>query len=110
MYELEEGDEISVDQGNLLAYEESVDFDIQTVKGGAMNWLFGGEGIFLAVLRGPGKVWLQTRKLHVAGAAAASASGGQGAGGTQNPLGCIIGIIMSILGFVFVIAISLMSI
>lgn len=62
MYELEKDDEILVDQGNLLGYEQSVDFDIQTVRGGVTNWMFGGEGIFHAVLRGPGKVWLQTRK------------------------------------------------
>lgn len=61
MYELKEGQQLSIDQGNLVAYEESVDFDIQTISG-AKNWLFGGEGFFIGVLRGPGKVWLQTRK------------------------------------------------
>ena len=61
MYELKEGQELSVDQGNLVAYEETVDFDIQTISG-PLNWLFSGEGIFVGVLRGPGKVWLQTRK------------------------------------------------
>ncbi|MDD3648272.1 MAG: AIM24 family protein, partial [Candidatus Dojkabacteria bacterium] len=64
MYELKEGQEIAVDQGNLVAYEESVDFDIQTVSG-PMNWLFGGEGIFVGLLRGPGRVWLQTRKFQL---------------------------------------------
>jgi len=62
MYELAKGQEIAVDQGNLVAYEESVDFDIQTIASGPLNWLFGGEGIFVGVMRGPGKVWLQTRK------------------------------------------------
>lgn len=66
MYELKEGQELSVDQGNLVAYEETVDFDIQTISG-PTNWLFGGEGIFVGVLRGPGKVWLQTRKFALAG-------------------------------------------
>jgi uncharacterized protein (TIGR00266 family) len=61
MYELKEGQELSVDQGNLIAYEESIDFDIQTISG-PVNWFFGGEGVFVGVLRGPGKVWLQTRK------------------------------------------------
>jgi uncharacterized protein (TIGR00266 family) len=64
LYELAEGQEIAVDQGNLVAYEDTVDFDIQTVKG-PRNWLFGGEGFFLGVLKGPGKVWLQTRKFHL---------------------------------------------
>jgi uncharacterized protein (AIM24 family) len=36
-----------------------VDFDIQFI-GGIKNSIFGGEGLFYAVLRGPGKVWLQT--------------------------------------------------
>ncbi|MBN2015733.1 TIGR00266 family protein [Candidatus Dojkabacteria bacterium] len=66
MYELKDGQEIAVDQGNLVAYEDTVDFDIQSVKG-PFNWLFGGEGFFLGVLRGPGKVWLQTRKFGLAG-------------------------------------------
>lgn len=39
--------------------EETVDFDIQRVKG-AKNMLFGGEGLFFATLTGPGKVWIQT--------------------------------------------------
>ncbi|MFC1780111.1 TIGR00266 family protein [Patescibacteria group bacterium] len=64
LYELAEGQEIAVDQGNLVAYEDTVDFDIQTVKG-PRNWLFGGEGFFLGVLKGPGKVWLQTRKFNL---------------------------------------------
>ncbi len=62
MYDLKEDQEIAVDQGNLVAYEDTVDFDIQTVRG-PFNWLFSGEGIFVGVLKGPGKVWLQTRKL-----------------------------------------------
>lgn len=62
MFELEEGQEIMVDQGNLVAYEETVDFDIRTISSGPFNWLFGGEGIFTGVMKGPGKVWLQTRK------------------------------------------------
>ncbi len=98
MYELEEGQEILVDQGNLVGFEGTVDFDIQTVGGGVMNWLFGGEGIFVAVLRGPGKVWLQTRKLTISGTAAASAAangGGYNQGAAQNPLGCIIGFLFT---------------
>jgi len=62
MYELKDDQKITVDQGNLVAYEDTIDFDIQTVKG-PFNWLFSGEGIFVAVLKGPGKIWLQTRKI-----------------------------------------------
>jgi len=40
-------------------YEPSVDFDIEMIKG-FRNIFFGGEGLFLATLQGPGKVWLQS--------------------------------------------------
>jgi uncharacterized protein (AIM24 family) len=42
--------------------EETVDFDIQRIKG-AKNMLFSGEGLFLTTLTGPGKVWIQTMPL-----------------------------------------------
>jgi len=58
-YDLQPGQTIVVDTGNLAAYEPSVNMDIQTVPG-MKNMLFGGEGIFNTVLTGPGKVWLQT--------------------------------------------------
>ncbi|MCP4550005.1 MAG: TIGR00266 family protein [bacterium] len=53
------GESLRVDTGCLVAFQESVDYDIQFV-GGFKNTLFGGEGLFFAVLRGPGKVYLQT--------------------------------------------------
>jgi uncharacterized protein (AIM24 family) len=43
----------------VVAYTAGVDFDIEMVKG-IKNFMFGGEGLFFAVLRGPGKVWLQS--------------------------------------------------
>ena len=58
-YDLQPGQTIVVDTGNLAAYEPSVNMEIQTVPG-MKNMLFGGEGIFNTVLTGPGKVWLQT--------------------------------------------------
>lgn len=58
-YDLQEGQQLKVDTGHLAAMEPSVDFDVTMVKGFS-NILFGGEGLFLASLRGPGKVWLQT--------------------------------------------------
>ena len=104
MYELKEGQEMLVDQGNLVAYEETVDFDIQTVGGGAMNWFFGGEGIFHAVLRGPGKIWLQTRKTNLTSYSSNQSSSQQS---SSNPLGCLIGIIISagIIGTVLLVSI-----
>jgi uncharacterized protein (TIGR00266 family) len=56
---LQPGEELRVDTGCLVAFEESVDYDIQMIRG-IKTMLFGGEGLFYAMLRGPGKVWLQT--------------------------------------------------
>ena len=56
--ELEEGEKILVDPGHIAAMEESVQFDIERVKG-AKNIMFG-EGLFFTKIEGPGKVWLQT--------------------------------------------------
>jgi uncharacterized protein (TIGR00266 family) len=86
MYELQEEQEIAVDQGNLVAYEETVDFDIQTIKG-TKNWLFGGEGFFMGVLRGPGKVWLQTRKYNLTRIQARNAGGSFA---KRQMIGCIV--------------------
>jgi uncharacterized protein (TIGR00266 family) len=57
-FDLAEGQSLRVDTGCLVGMTESVDYDIQMVKG-IKNMLFGGEGLFLAKLTGPGKVWLQ---------------------------------------------------
>ena len=53
------GEVLKVDTGNVAAFEEMVDYEIERVKG-FKNVLFGGEGLFLTKLTGPGKVWLQT--------------------------------------------------
>lgn len=53
------GETLRVDTGCLVAFQESVDYDIQFI-GGFKNVLFGGEGLFFALLKGPGKVFLQT--------------------------------------------------
>ena len=52
------GETLRVDTGCLVAFQPSVSYDIQLV-GGVKTALFGGEGLFFAMLRGPGKVWLQ---------------------------------------------------
>lgn len=56
---LQRGETLRVDTGCLVAFEKSVSYDIQFVKG-IKNKLFGGEGLFYAALTGPGKVWVQT--------------------------------------------------
>lgn len=57
--ELKAGELLRVDTGCVVAYTGDVDFDIELVRG-VRNWIFGGEGLFFAVLRGPGKIWLQS--------------------------------------------------
>ena len=57
--ELAPGEKIKVDTGNIAFFEASVGYSAEMVKGFA-NILFGGEGLFLSTLTGPGKVWLQT--------------------------------------------------
>lgn len=62
--ELSAGELIKVDQGYVAMFEESVEFDITTVKG-LKNKFLSGEGFFLGTLKGPGKVWLQTMPFSV---------------------------------------------
>ena len=56
---LSAGETLKVDTGCLVAMQPQVQYDIQLV-GGLKNTLFGGEGLFLATLTGPGEVWLQS--------------------------------------------------
>jgi uncharacterized protein (TIGR00266 family) len=57
--DLQPGELLKVDTGCLVAFSPSIDYDIQFV-GGIKNTIFGGEGLFFATLRGPGRVWIQT--------------------------------------------------
>lgn len=59
---LKPGEMIRVDTGCIVALQRSVDFDIEYV-GKIKSALFGGEGLFFATLRGPGRVWLQSLPL-----------------------------------------------
>ncbi len=61
-YSLQAGETMQVDPGHIAMYEPSVNYDIQRVKG-VKNILFGGEGLFLASLTGPGRIWLQSLPL-----------------------------------------------
>lgn len=56
------GETVKVDTGNVAAFEETVQYSAEMVKG-FKNILFGGEGLFLTTLTGPGKVWLQTMSM-----------------------------------------------
>ncbi len=57
--ELAAGETLRVDTGCIVGFEEQVDYDIKMIKG-IKSKLFGGEGLFYALLRGPGKIWVQT--------------------------------------------------
>jgi len=58
-FELKAGETLKVDTGCLVAFDPTVDYDIQFV-GGIKTALFGGEGLFFALMTGPGRVWVQT--------------------------------------------------
>ncbi|MCL2003156.1 MAG: TIGR00266 family protein [Oscillospiraceae bacterium] len=57
--DLAPGEKLKVDTGNVAAFEQRVTYSVEMVKG-FKNILFGGEGLFLTTVEGPGKVWLQT--------------------------------------------------
>ncbi|MCL2078366.1 MAG: TIGR00266 family protein [Oscillospiraceae bacterium] len=57
--DLAPGEKLKVDTGNVAAFEQRVKYSVEMVKG-FKNILFGGEGLFLTTVEGPGKVWLQT--------------------------------------------------
>lgn len=56
---LQPGEILKIDTGCIVGFTSNVDYDIQFVKG-VKNVIFGGEGLFYATLRGPGKVWIQS--------------------------------------------------
>lgn len=57
------GEVLKVDTGNVVAFERSVNYEIETVKG-LKNIFMGGEGLFLTKLTGPGRVILQTQNFN----------------------------------------------
>lgn len=75
------GEELHVDTGCLAAYTPGVDFDL-IPAGNVKSMFFGGEGVFFARLRGPGKVWIQSLPFArlAARMIAATGSGGQNRG------------------------------
>ena len=93
--ELKAGEVLHVDTGCLAAMTEGVDMDVERV-GGIKSMVFGGEGVFFARLRGPGKVWIQSLPFsRLAGRVLASAPrlGGRdkGEGSLLGGLGDIVG-------------------
>lgn len=62
-YTLTKDQQLQVDPGFVGAFEDTVQYDIQRIKG-FKNMVFSGEGVFLATLTGSGKVWLQSMTMH----------------------------------------------
>jgi len=70
VYDLQPGNTLRVHPGQVGMFQESVQFNIVTVPG-IQNMFFGGSGLFLAALTGPGRVWLQSMRMqHLAHAIA----------------------------------------
>jgi len=62
-FDLEAGQSMKVDTGCVVGWEGNVDYDIERVKG-VKTMFFGGEGLFLTSLTGPGKIIIQSMTLH----------------------------------------------
>ena len=88
------GELIRVDTGCIVAFQPSVNYDIQYV-GKIKSALFGGEGLFFATLRGPGRVWLQSLPLSRLANRIVSAVPGVARGGREE--GSILGGLGSLL-------------
>jgi len=85
------GETLRVDTGCVVAFQPSVDFDIQFV-GSVKTALFGGEGLFFATLRGPGRIWLQSLPFsrlagRIVAAAPKTGRGGREEGSVLGGLG-----------------------
>jgi uncharacterized protein (TIGR00266 family) len=92
--DLAPGELLRVDTGCIVAFQPSIDYDIQFV-GGIKSALFGGEGLFFATLRGPGRVWMQSLPLsrlagRIVAAAPKTGRGGREEGSILGGLGRMI--------------------
>jgi uncharacterized protein (TIGR00266 family) len=88
---LEDGETLRVDTGCIVAFTESVEYDIQKA-GGLKSMIFGGEGLFLATLTGPGRVWLQSLPFsRLAERIVGASGGGKEEGSVLGGLGRMIG-------------------
>lgn len=85
---------LRVDSGCLVALQPTIDYDIQFV-GNIKSALFGGEGLFFATLRGPGRVWLQSLPLSRMARRIVAAAPQTGRGGREE--GSVLGTIGDIL-------------
>ena len=81
------GEQLRVDTGCIVAFQPSVEYDIQFV-GKVKTAFFGGEGLFFARLRGPGRIWLQSLPFsRLAGRIFSASKGGKEEGSVLRGLG-----------------------
>lgn len=82
-FDLQPDQILKVDTGSVVGWEDTVNFDIQRVKG-IKTMFFGGEGIFLTTLKGPGKVILQSMSIASLASALAPFMPHQNTSGSNN--------------------------
>jgi len=90
-FQLQPGETLQVDTGCIVGFDESVDYDVQ-FAGGIKTAIFGGEGLFLATLSGPGRVILQSMTLEKLRRELTPVRTG---GDERSPLGALGGIFQS---------------
>lgn len=90
-FQLGPGEQLQVDTGCIVAFDESVSYDIQ-IAGGIRTAIFGGEGLFLATLTGPGRAIVQSMTLEKMRRELAPAQSG---GDERGPLGSLTGLLSS---------------
>lgn len=93
-FQLKQGETLQVDTGCIVAFDESVHDDVQ-FAGGIATSLFGGEGLFLATLTGPGKVIIQTMTLAKLRRQLGGGLGAKSGGGQASGLGALTGFLGS---------------
>jgi uncharacterized protein (TIGR00266 family) len=90
--DLEPGQKIRVDTGNLAMFDSGVKYSVERVKG-VKNMIWGGEGLFLATCEGPGRVWVQSLPVNELAGKLAEYLPGQ-RGGKSLAAGMVIGSMM----------------
>ncbi|MGH9534023.1 MAG: TIGR00266 family protein [Terriglobales bacterium] len=92
------GEQMRIDTGTVVAFDASMSYDIEFVKG-FKNLLFGGEGMFFIVLTGPGDLILQTLSFDRLVSRIAAQAGSRGGGaGTAVGMGALGGLLGGVLG------------
>lgn len=90
-FNLRPGETLQIDTGCIVGFDDTVSYDIQ-LAGGIKTALFGGEGLFLATLTGPGQCILQTMTLSKL---RRELGGFRRGGEEKSPLGALGGILSS---------------